>query len=108
MERSRRQQAAPTGGSFHHGHEPAVVALEDGLALHGRSVGAPGTSLGEMVFTTAMSGYQETTTDPSYIGQILCFAAPIIGNRSPHPTPIALQDTLVGGHLTPRGHSTSS
>ena len=76
---------AVSGGSLFDGHLPAVVALEDGLVLHGRSVGAPGTSLGEMVFTTAMSGYQEAATDPSYIGQILCFAAPMIGNYGAGP-----------------------
>lgn len=53
--------------------------------LHGRSVGAAGTALGEMVFTTGMSGYQEAATDPSYIGQILCFAAPMIGNYGAGP-----------------------
>lgn len=58
----------------------AVVVLEDGLVLRARSVGAPGTSLGEMVFTTGMTGYQEAVTDPSYLGQILTFAAPMIGN----------------------------
>jgi len=58
----------------------AVIALEDGFALDGRSVGAPGTAVGEMVFTTAMTGYQEAVTDPSYLGQILTFAAPMVGN----------------------------
>ncbi len=63
----------------------AVVVLEDGLVLDGRSVGAPGTRLGEMVFTTGMTGYQEAVTDPSYHGQILCFAAPMIGNYGAGP-----------------------
>jgi carbamoyl-phosphate synthase small subunit len=58
----------------------ASIVLEDGLVLTGRSVGAPGTALGEMVFTTGMTGYQEAVTDPSYLGQILTFAAPMIGN----------------------------
>ncbi len=58
----------------------AVVVLEDGLVLEARGVGAPGTALGEMVFTTGMTGYQEAVTDPSYLGQILAFAAPMIGN----------------------------
>jgi carbamoyl-phosphate synthase small subunit len=63
----------------------AVVVLEDGLVLGARSVGAPGTALGEMVFTTGMTGYQEAVTDPSYLGQILCFAAPMIGNHGTGP-----------------------
>jgi carbamoyl-phosphate synthase small subunit len=56
------------------------VVLEDGTVFRGRSVGAPGIALGEAVFTTAMSGYQETVTDPSYEDQLVCFTAPMIGN----------------------------
>ncbi len=63
----------------------AWVVLEDGLVLEARGVGAPGTALGEMVFTTGMSGYQEAVTDPSYLGQILCFSAPMIGNYGAGP-----------------------
>lgn len=63
----------------------AILALEDGLVLRGRSVGATGTALGEMVFTTGMTGYQEAVTDPSYLGQILCFSAPMIGNYGAGP-----------------------
>ncbi len=58
----------------------AVIVLEDGMVLPCRAVGAPGTALGEMVFTTGMSGYQEAVTDPSYLGQVLAFSAPMIGN----------------------------
>ena len=53
--------------------------------LPAQSVGALGTALGEMVFTTAMTGYQEAVTDPSYLGQLLCFAAPMIGNYGVGP-----------------------
>lgn len=63
----------------------AHLVLEDGLVLEGRSVAAPGTALGEMVFTTGMTGYQEAVTDPSYRGQLLCFAAPMIGNYGTGP-----------------------
>ena len=63
----------------------AWVVLEDGLVLEARSVAAPGTALGEMVFTTGMSGYQEAVTDPSYLGQVLCFTAPMIGNYGTGP-----------------------
>lgn len=56
------------------------IALEDGTVLHGRSVAAAGIAYGEAVFTTAMSGYQETVTDPSYAEQLVCFTAPMIGN----------------------------
>jgi carbamoyl-phosphate synthase small subunit len=56
------------------------LLLEDGTVFQGRSVGASGIAYGEAVFTTAMSGYQEIVTDPSYAEQIVCFAAPMVGN----------------------------
>src|SRR5207248_5122908 len=56
------------------------LVLEDGVAFEGRSVGAPGTALGEVVFSTAMTGYQEMLTDPSYAGQMLTLTYPLIGN----------------------------
>jgi carbamoyl-phosphate synthase small subunit len=58
----------------------ARIALEGGLVLDGRSVGAPGWTGGEVVFTTAMTGYQEVLSDPSYRGQIVTMAYPLIGN----------------------------
>ena len=56
------------------------LALEDGTVFRGESVGARGFACGEAVFTTAMTGYQEVVTDPSYAGQIVCFTAPMVGN----------------------------
>ena len=56
------------------------VLLEDGTVFRGRSVGADGAAFGEAVFTTAMTGYQETVTDPSYAEQLVCFTAPMVGN----------------------------
>jgi carbamoyl-phosphate synthase small subunit len=56
------------------------LALEDGTVFRGESIAAAGTAFGEAVFTTAMSGYQETVTDPSYARQIVCFTAPMVGN----------------------------
>ena len=56
------------------------VVLEDGTVFPGESVAADGRAFGEAVFTTSMSGYQETVTDPSYVGQIVCFTAPMVGN----------------------------
>ena len=56
------------------------LALEDGTVFRGHSVGAEGTAFGEAVFATAMTGYQELVTDPSYAEQILCFTAPMVGN----------------------------
>ena len=60
--------------------DPAVLVLEDGTRHAGNAYGARGTTLGEVVFTTGMTGYQETITDPSYAGQIVLQTAPHIGN----------------------------
>lgn len=60
--------------------DPAVLVLEDGTRYPGRAYGARGRTLGEAVFTTGMTGYQETLTDPSYAGQIVIMTAPHIGN----------------------------
>jgi len=62
------------------GVKPAVLVLEDGTRYHGRAWGATGETLGELVFNTGMTGYQETLTDPSYAGQIVVMTAPHIGN----------------------------
>jgi carbamoyl-phosphate synthase small subunit len=56
------------------------LALEDGAVFHGETVAADGFAFGEAVFTTAMTGYQEVVTDPSYAEQLVCFTAPMIGN----------------------------
>ncbi|OMH37034.1 glutamine-hydrolyzing carbamoyl-phosphate synthase small subunit [Tersicoccus sp. Bi-70] len=59
---------------------PAILILEDGRTFRGRSYGAVGQALGEAVFATGMTGYQETITDPSYAGQLVVQTAPHIGN----------------------------
>lgn len=63
----------------------AVIALEDGSAFRGSAFGAPATRVGEAVFNTSMSGYQEILTDPSYFGQIVVMTAPEIGNYGVNP-----------------------
>jgi carbamoyl-phosphate synthase small subunit len=78
------------------------LALEDGTVFRGDSVGAPGFAFGEAVFTTAMTGYQELVTDPSYAEQLLCFTAPMVGNygvaagrsesRRPHATAVLMRE----------------
>jgi len=60
--------------------KPCTLALQDGLVLTGVSFGAQGTAEGEVVFNTAMTGYQEVLTDPSYAGQIITMTYPLIGN----------------------------
>ena len=59
---------------------PALLVLADGLVLRGESFGACGTAVGEVVFNTGMSGYQEVMTDPSYSGQLVTFTYPELGN----------------------------
>ena len=59
---------------------PAILALEDGTVFHGTSIGAAGQTIGEVVFNTAMTGYQEILTDPSYCRQIVTLTYPHIGN----------------------------
>ncbi|NOK07202.1 carbamoyl-phosphate synthase small subunit, partial [Myxococcus xanthus] len=59
---------------------PAILALADGTVFIGRSIGAAGTTVGEVVFNTAITGYQEILTDPSYCQQIVTLTYPHIGN----------------------------
>ncbi|HWM17748.1 MAG TPA: glutamine-hydrolyzing carbamoyl-phosphate synthase small subunit [Microbacterium sp.] len=70
----------PPSGPVRPNIDPAVLVLEDGTRHVGRAYGARGTTLGEVVFATGMTGYQETLTDPSYAGQIVLQTAPHIGN----------------------------
>lgn len=67
------------------GQIPATLALADGTIFHGYSIGAEGTTSGEVVFNTAMSGYQEVLTDPSYVYQMVTFTCPHIGNVGVNP-----------------------
>ncbi|MGH3064797.1 MAG: glutamine-hydrolyzing carbamoyl-phosphate synthase small subunit [Gaiellaceae bacterium] len=84
---------------------PGYLVLEDGAVFRGRSVGAAGVAFGEAVFTTAMTGYQETVTDPSYAEQLVCFTAPMVGNygvadargESPRPHAKAALMRQLGG-----------
>ncbi|ERS90802.1 MULTISPECIES: glutamine-hydrolyzing carbamoyl-phosphate synthase small subunit [unclassified Halomonas] len=61
-------------------NRPAILALEDGSVFHGTAIGADGQTSGEVVFNTAMTGYQEILTDPSYTRQIVTLTYPHIGN----------------------------
>src|ERR1700757_1696918 len=66
-------------GAMGKGRE-AILALADGRIFRGRAFGAVGEAVGEAVFNTAMTGYQEVLTDPSYKGQLVCMTYPEIGN----------------------------
>src|SRR5687767_13185822 len=63
----------------------AKLALEDGSVFRGESIGAEGSSVGEVVFNTSLSGYQEIFTDPSYNGQMVVMTNPLIGNYGINP-----------------------
>jgi carbamoyl-phosphate synthase small subunit len=63
-----------------------MLVLEDGTVFPGESVAAEGFACGEAVFTTAMTGYQEIVTDPSFSEQLICFTAPMVGNYGVDPT----------------------
>lgn len=66
-------------------NKPAILALEDGSVFHGIAIGADGQTSGEVVFNTAMTGYQEILTDPSYSRQIVTLTYPHIGNTGINP-----------------------
>lgn len=65
--------------------QPALLVLEDGSMYRGWSFGATGTTMGEVVFNTGMTGYQEVLTDPSYCGQMVTFTYPELGNTGVNP-----------------------
>ncbi len=70
---------------FNPAAQPALLVLEDGSIYRGWSFGATGTTMGEVVFNTGMTGYQEVMTDPSYCGQIVTFTYPELGNTGVNP-----------------------
>lgn len=77
----------------------AVLVLEDGSRFEGRAYGALGSTLGELVFATGMTGYQETLTDPSYAGQIVLMTAPHIGNTGMNDEDMESRKIWVSGFV---------
>ena len=77
----------------------ALLVLEDGTTLHGTAFGAAGERFGEMVFNTAMTGYQETLTDPSYCRQIVAMTAPHIGNTGVNDDDPESRQVWVSGYV---------
>ncbi|WP_049334260.1 glutamine-hydrolyzing carbamoyl-phosphate synthase small subunit [Rothia mucilaginosa] len=77
----------------------ALLVLEDGTVYRGYGYGATGASLGEVVFSTGMTGYQETLTDPSYAGQIVVQTAPHIGNTGVNTTDAEAPKIWVAGYV---------
>jgi carbamoyl-phosphate synthase small subunit len=89
-ESDNRAQSRPT---------PAVLVLEDGKRYTGHAYGATGQTLGELVFATGMTGYQETLTDPSYAGQIVLMTAPHIGNTGANDEDMESRRIWVSGFV---------
>jgi carbamoyl-phosphate synthase small subunit len=81
----------------------AILALADGTVYEGRAFGAEGECVGEVVFNTSMTGYQEILTDPSYKGQIVCMTYPLIGNYGINPEDIESHRPFVEGFIVKEG-----
>lgn len=79
--------------------EKAYLMLADGQVFEGRSFGAKGTVIGEVVFTTGLTGYQETLTDPSYYGQIVTQTFPLIGNYGINNADNESAESYVSGYI---------
>jgi carbamoyl-phosphate synthase small subunit len=88
---------APTTPPLFAARTPALLALADGTVLHGCAIGALGSTTGEVVFNTAMTGYQEILTDPSYAGQIVTLTYPHIGNVGVNPEDMESSRMFVAG-----------
>jgi carbamoyl-phosphate synthase small subunit len=78
---------------------PALLALADGRVFRGEACGAAGEGAGEVVFNTAMTGYQEILTDPSYRGQIVCMTYPLIGNYGINPEDVESRRPWLNGFI---------
>jgi carbamoyl-phosphate synthase small subunit len=77
--------------------KPALLALADGTLFHGISIGTDGTTIGEVVFNTAMTGYQEILTDPSYTKQMVTLTYPHIGNYGVSPEDVESHSVFAAG-----------
>ena len=76
---------------------PAVLVLADGAVFRGAAIGAPGKAVGEVVFNTAMTGYQEILTDPSYAGQVVTLTYPHIGNTGTNAEDVESRGVFAAG-----------
>ena len=78
-------------------YPPAILALADGTVFEGYSIGAPGATLGEVVFNTSLTGYQEILTDPSYCQQLVTLTYPHIGNYGTNPEDVEANGIQAAG-----------
>ena len=85
--------STPDSASSTRPHRPAILVLADGTVFHGNAIGIDGMTVGEVVFNTAMTGYQEILTDPSYAQQMVTLTYPHIGNTG------ANQEDLESGEV---------
>jgi len=85
----------------------ACLALADGTLFYGTGFGATGTAVAELCFNTAMTGYQEIMTDPSYAGQVVTFTFPHIGNTGTNPEDDETADPVAAGMVV-KWHPTQS
>ena len=88
--------------------QPALLALADGRVFRGESLGAEGEATGEVVFNTAMTGYQEIMTDPSYKGQIVVMTYPLIGNYGINDEDVESRRPWVEGFIVKEASPTPS
>ncbi len=93
------ENGAGSKGSGQAGTDAAYLILADGTVFEGRAIGARGTTIGETVFTTGMTGYIETLTDPSYYGQIVTQTFPLIGNYGVIPQDYESRKCWVKGYV---------
>src|SRR6056300_1913742 len=75
----------------------AILLLKDGTIFHGKAIGNPGTSFGEVCFNTGMTGYQEIFTDPSYFGQLMVTTNAHIGNYGTNPNEVESDGIKIAG-----------
>ena len=87
---------------------PALLVLRDGRAFRGEALGAVGEASGEVIFNTAMSGYQEILTDPSYRGQIVTMTYPLIGNYGLNPEDAESRRPWVNGFVVKEASAVAS
>ncbi len=85
--------------SYYKRDKRAYILLEDGTVFEGYNFGAEGTTIGEIVFTTGMTGYLEVLTDPSYCGQIVLQTYPLIGNYGVNPDDMESNKSWVAGYI---------
>jgi carbamoyl-phosphate synthase small subunit len=94
--------AIPNSSSAGEAAPGALLVLADGTVLRGLACGARGTAIGEVVFNTGMTGYQEVMTDPSYQGQLVTFTYPELGNTGVNPQDQEANRPHVKGLITRR------